>query len=169
MFDVVVLAEVWPFSSSLMLWWAAAGVVPVVIHFWNRQRYQSTDWAATRFLHAALIKQSYFGRLRRWLLLATRVFILALFASALANPRFAPVSLSESLPANLTNTHTILVLDDSYSMATNHSQETLFSRAKQAAQERVGAAMQGEAFTLIANNTNNHIIRVEQLFKFLDA
>lgn len=150
MFDVVVLAEIWPFSSSLMLWWGAAGVVPVVIHFWNRQRCQSTDWATTRFLHAALMKQSYFARLRHWLLLATRVFILALFASALANPRFAPVSMSESLPANLTNAHTILVVDDSYSMATRRSQETLFSRAKQAAQDRVGAAMQGEAFTLIA-------------------
>lgn len=161
MFDVVVLAEIWPFSSSLMLWWAAAGIVPVVMHLWNRQRYQSTDWAATRFLHAALTKQSYLDRLRRWLLLATRIFILVLFASALANPRIAPVSLSEPVPASLTNTHTVLVLDDSYSMATNVSQEEpLFSRAKQAAQDLVGAAMQGEAFTLIAmSNERGPVIR----------
>ena len=154
MFDVVVLAEIWPFSSSLMLWWAAAAVVPLVMHLWNRQRYQSTDWAATRFLHAALTKQSHLDRLRRWLLLATRIFILVLFASALANPRFAPVSLSDPVSANLTNTHTVLVLDDSYSMATNVSQEPLFSRAKQAARDLVGAAMQGEAFTLIAMANN---------------
>ena len=150
MFDVVVLAEIWPFSSSLMLWWAAAGAFPIVMHLWNRQRYQSTDWAATRFLHAALIKQSYLDRLRRWLLLATRVFILVLFASALANPQFATVSLPDSVSPNLTSTHTLLVLDDSYSMAATRSQETLFSRAKQAAQDLVGAAVQGEAFTLIA-------------------
>ena len=78
MFDVVILAEIWPFSSSLMLWWAAAGTLPVVMHLWNRQRDQSTDWAATRFLYAALIKQSYLARLRRWLIMATRVFILVI-------------------------------------------------------------------------------------------
>ena len=78
-----------------------------------------------------------------------------LFASALANPQFATVSLPDSVSPKLTSTHTLLVLDDSYSMAATRSQETLFSRAKQAAQDLVGAAVQGEAFTLIAM-TNEH-------------
>ena len=160
MFQVVVLAEIWSFSSSLMLWWAAAAIVPIAMHFWNRQRYQSTDWAATRFLRTALRKQSYFDRLQRWLLLTARILILVLLASALANPRFVPVSSSNAVPATLSGIHTILVLDDSYSMSSTGLQGSPFSQAKQAAQELVNGARQGDAFTLIAmENKHLRVIR----------
>ena len=150
MFDGLLLAEIWPFTSSLMLWWAAAAVVPVLMHFWNRQRYQTTDWAASRFLHAAVTKRSNFAQLRRWLLLALRVLILLVFSTALANPSFIHEYSQGNAPLASSSTHTVLVLDDSYSMACDNPSGTAFSQAQQAGQDLVAAGRQGDAFTLIA-------------------
>ena len=108
MFDVVVLAEVWPFSSSLMLWWAAAGVVPVVIHFWNRQRSQLVSWGAMRYLLAAMQRHSRRIQLRQWLLLVVRTATLLILALALARPQVDAVNRS---------VHLVAVLDGSASMS----------------------------------------------------
>ena len=42
------------FGSIVMLLWSAAALVPLVIHLWNRSRYQEAPWAAMEYLLAAL-------------------------------------------------------------------------------------------------------------------
>ena len=48
------LLAFWPFGAGWMLLWATAAAAPIVIHLWSRRRRVEMDWAATRFLQAAL-------------------------------------------------------------------------------------------------------------------
>ena len=77
---------IWQFGSSIMLWWAAAAALPLLIHLWTKRQFRETRWAAMTFLLAAMQKHSRRIRLEQWLLLAIRVAIPLLLALALANP-----------------------------------------------------------------------------------
>ena len=50
-------------GKEVMLWAALAALVPLVIHFWNRQRFEVVPWAAMQYLAAAIRRQT--RRLRR--------------------------------------------------------------------------------------------------------
>ena len=99
-----------------MLAWGIAAAIPVLIHFWSRRQRYETDWAAMQFLLAALQKHASRIRIEQWLLLAIRVAVLLILALALADP-FLAVTAIPPATANVGRTHTVLVLDGSFSMA----------------------------------------------------
>ena len=104
----------WPFASSLMLVWAVAAVVPILLHLWNRRQRFETDWAAMRFLLAAAKKRTRRVRLEQWLLMALRMLIVLLFVAAAAEPYLPGFLVAAPAPAG--RTHRIVVLDGSFSM-----------------------------------------------------
>ena len=53
------------FGNLVMLGWAVAAAVPVLIHLWNRQRHRELAWAAMTFLLAAIKKNSRRMRIER--------------------------------------------------------------------------------------------------------
>lgn len=139
----------WTFglASGLL---AVGAVAPILIHLWNRQQFQRVRWAAMRQLLDAMQKHAQRFEFEQWLLLAVRVLILLLAALALTDPSFScrDGGLDSSL-ARRPREHTVLVLDGSFSMAWERQGQTLWEQAKQAAVERVRAAVQGDAFTLV--------------------
>lgn len=70
------------------LFWAgvAAIAIPILIHLLLRRRRRPVEWAAMRFLLAALRRHRRRLRMERWLLLAVRCLLLALIAGALGRP-----------------------------------------------------------------------------------
>jgi hypothetical protein len=142
------LLAFWHLGSASMLLWAAAALLPILIHLWSRRRYQSTDWAAMTFLMAALRQNARRVRLEQWLLLAVRTAMLLLFALALADPMSSVLSSIRGAGQG-GQTHTLLVLDGSYSMDYRDQTETRFERAKQYARELVENASQGDGFTIL--------------------
>src|SRR5687768_16024252 len=85
--DAANLLAFWQFGSGVMLWWAAAAALPLLIHLWTRRHFRETRWAAMTFLLAAMQKHSRRIRLEQWLLLALRIAIPLVLALALANPQ----------------------------------------------------------------------------------
>jgi hypothetical protein len=136
------------FGSPAMLAWGVAAALPILIHLWSRRRYREQSWAAMQFLLAALQKNARRIQLEQWLLLAVRVAILALFALAVAQPRWAGDSLlgrgSGDGPV-----HTVLVLDGSYSMDYRAGDKSRFESAKEIARQLVSAAGQGDGWSLV--------------------
>src|SRR6476661_5539213 len=80
------------FGSPAMLAWGIAAALPIVIHLWSRRRYHEHSWAAMQFLIAAMRNSARRIQLEQWILLAIRVSILALFAMAVAQPRWRALS-----------------------------------------------------------------------------
>jgi hypothetical protein len=129
-----------------MLAWLLAAAVPILIHLWSRRQYNETPWAAMEYLLAAAKRQRRRLRIEQWLLLTIRTLLIVLVVLAVAEPFDQRAGFA--LPAQ-GNTHRLLVLDGSYSMAYRPNDKTRFDRAKELARQIVEESPQGDAFTLV--------------------
>lgn len=73
------------FLNATLLFGLIAAMVPVVVHWFARTRYDEVDWAATMFL-ASDERTTRKTRIDQWLLLALRMTAVAILAFALAAP-----------------------------------------------------------------------------------
>jgi hypothetical protein len=147
--SISIIFAFWPFANAWMLIWGVSAAVPIIIHLWNRRRYNEVTWAAMEYLLAALRKHSRRIQIEQWILLAIRTLILLLFALALADPvMWLLPSLGSSLGA-AGNTHLVLVIDGSYSMEYRDREQSRFAMAQQLASQFVRQSAQGDGFTLI--------------------
>ncbi|MFM7845450.1 MAG: BatA domain-containing protein [Planctomycetota bacterium] len=164
---MIVSAFAWSLSSAGMLGWAAAAAIPIVIHFWYRQRAKPERWAAMAFLAAALRTHARRLKLERWLLLAIRVAIPLVLALALADP-LLPRSANLTTRKPVASTHLIVVLDGSYSMqlqtgSARPDGATLFDRAKEEALRRVNRLESDDGVTLILLADSPQMVSAEPL------
>ena len=132
-----------------MLWFALAALVPLIIHFWSRQKFELVPWAAMSFLAAAMRRHSRRLRLEQWLLLTVRCAILLLLALALADPvisRFPGMGTNRDVREPV---HFVLVIDGSYSMLAESDGQSRFEMAIEQAQRWIDEARQGDGFTVV--------------------
>src|SRR5438132_941530 len=136
------------FASPAMLAWGIAAALPILIHLWSRRRYQEQSWAAMQFLLAAMRASARRIQVEQWILLAIRVSILALFALAVAEPRWSVFS---ALRGSATEgpTHVVLVIDGSYSMDYRGGDKSRFESAKELAKQLVAGGRQGDGYSLV--------------------
>ncbi len=134
------------FGAPWMLWGVAASSIPVVIHLLNKRKYRQTEWAAMRFLLAALRKNKRRIELEQWILLAIRTLLVLLLVMAMARPVLE--SLAPALFAGQ-RSHRVLVLDASMSMTRKLTDQTRFDRAKSLARQIVKEARRGDVLSLI--------------------
>lgn len=74
------------FLQSAFLLGLAAVLVPILVHLLSRQQVMRVELGTTRFLYEILSDTSRRRRIRRWLLLLTRMAILAIAALMFARP-----------------------------------------------------------------------------------
>ena len=134
------------FGAPWMLWGVAASSIPVVIHLLNKRKYRQTEWAAMRFLLAALRKNKRRIELEQWILLAIRTLLVLLLVMAMARPVLE--SLAPALFAGQ-RSHRVLVLDASMSMTRKLTDQTRFDRATSLARQIVKEARRGDVLSLI--------------------
>jgi hypothetical protein len=134
------------FASPWLLWGLALGSAPVIIHLLNRRKFKETEWAAMRFLLAAVRKNSRRLRIEQLVLLAVRTLLLLLVVLALAQPAVEQLSafFQPGQPV-----HRIIVVDASLSMGLHVRDATLFDRAREIARSIVEGSRQGDAFNLV--------------------
>lgn len=134
------------FANPLMLWGLAAASLPILIHLLNRRRFREVQWAAMRFLLAAVRKNQRRVKIEQWLLLAVRTLILICLAVAMAKPALESLGAFEGLGQRR---HWVLVLDGSLSMDYSVAETTRFDQAKQVAARLVQDARAGDAFSVV--------------------
>ena len=127
--------------------WAAAAALPILIHLLNRRQYREEQWAAMEYLLRAMKKNSRRIRIEQLLLLVIRAMILVLAALAWMDLMWSSSSIGPV--GGGANTHTVLVIDGSYSMLARDGDATRFDRARQLAGDVVDAAGRGDAFTMV--------------------
>lgn len=133
------------FLNPVLLGFAAAVAVPILIHLLNRRRFRRVSWAAMRFLQASLEKNRRRMELEEWLLLALRCLIVALLALALARPALrAAASFLGTGQATA-----VLLLDPSASLGAQDGTRPRFDLARQAAEAAVDAFPVGSALAVL--------------------
>ncbi len=158
------------FTNPWLLVGLAAAAVPVVLHFLRRQPVYETDWAAVRFLLAAVRRRARRRRLTEYALLAARVLAVCCLVVAVAGPTSEAPRSTAWQPQPV---HFILAVDDSASLqfvpgavsspavgaadggqavpqgARDGSGRSLFDQARREALRLVRTARPGDVFTLV--------------------
>ncbi|HJS07427.1 MAG TPA: BatA domain-containing protein, partial [Pirellulales bacterium] len=138
----------WQFGSAWMLGWAAAALLPILIHLWSRRKFREESWAAMEFLLAAMRKNARRIQLEQWLLLAVRTAILLVLALALADPQLLLLA-GWTGGARGGQTHVLLVIDGSYSMDVRQDGKSRFDAARELARQTIESGRQGDGYTLL--------------------
>jgi hypothetical protein len=96
--------------------------IPIIIHFLNRRRFRTVEWAAMEFLLQALRRNRRRMRFESWLLLLTRCLVIGLLGLALARPFGCADSAIAAVAGREAGLH-VIILDDSASMAYRHERD----------------------------------------------
>ncbi len=119
------------FLNPAFLWGALAASVPVLIHLINRRKARVVRFPAVKFVLQAERRVARKYRVKQWLLLALRTFILFILTTALAEPVLRP---ERGDLAEIDQAHAVaLILDNSLSMGYQTGGTTCWELAKEAA------------------------------------
>lgn len=123
------------FLNPLMLFGLLGAAVPIIIHLIHKRKPRSQTFGAIELVMRSVERVQRRWRLRRFLLLAARMLLLAALALAAAGPligRQAELTTRASGPERLA-----IVIDASLSMRARYDGTTSFSRALTAARNLV--------------------------------
>lgn len=145
----------WTLSSPWMLSWLGLALVPVLLHFLGKQAAVVIPWGAMGLLRQAAAQHARQYRIRRYLLLATRIGAVVLLAIAWSDPtRWFPLPPQDASGPQLW----VLVLDGSISMDYRQQEESRWDLAKEWAKQQIRSAPAGTAFTLLVMADHPQVI-----------
>jgi len=85
-------------------------IIPLAVHLFQLRRFQKEDFTNVKFLKKVIRQTRKSSRLKKWLILATRMLMLAALIFAFAQPYFPAEDLKTA------NSEKVIFLDNSYSM-----------------------------------------------------
>ena len=135
------------FANPVLLWGLGAASIPILIHLLNRRKHREVNWAAMRFLIAAMQRNSRRIRVEQWLLLLVRTLIIVLVVSAMAKPFLESLGALPIIAGR--RSHHVLVLDGSLSMGYNATDVSRFEQAKSLAAQFVKDSRRGDAMSIV--------------------
>lgn len=135
------------FLNGIFLAGVAAAAIPIIIHLLQRRRLKRIEFSDLRFLGPLNQQRMRSLNLRRLMLLALRVLIVALTAIAMARPTVRG-GLTRLVPTQA-RTSVLLLVDTSYSMRSEGARGTTLDAARAAAEGILGALRQGDEVNLM--------------------
>ncbi|HKL35212.1 MAG TPA: VWA domain-containing protein [Salegentibacter sp.] len=118
-------------------------LIPLAVHLFQLRRFQKEDFTNVKFLKKVIRETRKSSRLKKWLLLTTRMLLLASLILAFAQPYF-PAENPEAATSNK-----VIFLDNSYSMqATGQNGELLAA----AIQDLIKSLPENEEISLFTHN-----------------
>jgi hypothetical protein len=132
-------------------------VIPILVHLFQLRRFKKEYFTNVRFLKELSIQTRKSSKIKKWLLLATRLLLLTCIIIAFAQPFFKAKDTKNS------SNEMYIVLDNSFSMQAKGQKGELLKRA---IQELLEHAPENQTFSLITNsetfwNTDIKSIRTE--------
>lgn len=145
------------FKHPEILYFLFLLVIPILVHLFQLRRFKKEYFTNVRFLKQLSIQTRKSSKIKKWLLLATRLLLLSFIIIAFAQPFFKAKDSKNS--AN----EMYIVLDNSFSMQAKGQKGELLKRA---VQELLENTPENQNFSLITNsetfwNTNIKSIQKE--------
>ncbi len=113
------------FKNPLILYALFLLLIPVVVHLFQLRRFKKTPFSNVAFLKSVVQHTRKSARLKKWLVLCTRLLAMSAFILAFAQP-YIPQTDSATLERE-----TVVFLDNSFSMQAKGSKGTLLNQAVQ--------------------------------------
>ncbi|MDD5149896.1 MAG: BatA domain-containing protein [Flavobacterium sp.] len=132
-------------------------VIPILVHLFQLRRFKKEYFTNVRFLKELSIQTRKSSKIKKWLLLATRLLLLSFLIIVFAQPFFKAKDSKNS------SNEMYIVLDNSFSMQAKGQKGELLKRA---VQELLENTPENQTFSLITNsqtfwNTDIKSIRTE--------
>ncbi|MDO6758931.1 BatA domain-containing protein [Tamlana sp. 2_MG-2023] len=118
-------------------------LIPIIVHLFQLRKFQREDFTNVAFLKEATLQTRKSSQIKKWLILLTRMLLLAALVFAFAQPYTSKKSSFN------TEKETIIYLDNSFSMQAKGNQGALLKRA---VQDIITNVSEEENITLITNN-----------------
>lgn len=131
------------FKHPELLYFLFVLVIPILVHLFQLRRFKKEYFTNVRFLKELSIQTRKSSKIKKWLLLATRLLLLTALIIAFAQPFFKAKD-----SKNISN-EMFIVLDNSYSMQAKGNKGELLKRA---IQELLENTPENQTFSLITNN-----------------
>ncbi|WP_026705020.1 vWA domain-containing protein [Flavobacterium soli] len=131
------------FKHPEILYFLFLLLIPILVHLFQLRRFKKEYFTNVRFLKELSIQTRKSSKLKKWLLLATRLLILACIVLAFAQPFF------KAKDSNNTTNEMYIILDNSFSMQAKGQKGELLKRAVEDVLEH---APENQTFSLITNS-----------------
>ncbi len=133
------------FKHPEVLYFLFLLVIPILVHLFQLRRFKKEYFTNVQFLKELSVQTRKSSTIKKWLLLLTRLLLLAFLILAFAQPFFAAKDSKK-------NTNEMyIILDNSYSMQAKGKKGELLKRAVQDLLEHTPEA---QNFSLITNSDN---------------
>ena len=131
------------FKHPEILYFLFLLVIPILVHLFQLRRFKKEFFTNVRFLKELSIQTRKSSKIKKWLLLATRLLLLSFIIIAFAQPFFKAKDTKNS------SNEMYIVLDNSFSMQAKGKKGELLKRA---VQELLESTPENETFSLITNS-----------------
>jgi hypothetical protein len=131
------------FKHPEILYFLFLLVIPILVHLFQLRRFKKEFFTNVRFLKELSIQTRKSSKIKKWLLLGTRLLLLTSIIIAFAQPFF------KAKDAKNSSNEMYIVLDNSFSMQAKGQQGELLKRA---VQELLENMPENQTFSLITNS-----------------
>lgn len=118
-------------------------LIPIIVHLFQLRKFQKVAFTNVAFLKEATLQTRKSSQIKKWLILCTRLLLLAAIVLAFAQPF---TSKSDTFK---TKKETVIYLDNSFSLQAKGNQGTLLKRA---VQDIISNVPETENISLITND-----------------
>ncbi len=133
------------FKHPEILYFLFALVIPILVHLFQLRRFKKEYFTNVQFLKELSQQTRKSSKIKKWLLLATRLLLLAFLIIAFAQPFFAAKN------SNKATNEMYIILDNSYSMQAKGKKGELLKRSVQELLEHMPV---NQTFSLLTNTEN---------------
>lgn len=144
-------------------------VIPILVHLFQLRRFKKTWFTNVQFLKNIEIQTRKSSQIKKWLLLTTRLLLLASIIIAFAQPYF------DAIDKNLQNNQLYLVVDNSFSMQAKGAKGELL---KNTIQEIIENTPENQTINLVTNDNfildtdvktiKNELIKLKHSYQVFD-
>ena len=131
------------FKHPEILYFLFLLVIPILVHLFQLRRFKKEYFTNVRFLKELSIQTRKSSKIKKWLLLITRMLLLAAIIIAFAQPFF------QAKDKQNTTNEMYIVLDNSFSMQAKGKKGELLKRA---VQDLLENTPENQTFSLITNS-----------------
>ena len=118
-------------------------LVPIIVHLFQLRKFQKIAFTNVAFLKEATLQTRKSSQIKKWLILCTRLLILASIILAFAQP------FTSKIDTLKTKRETVIYLDNSFSMQAKGAKGELLKRA---VQDLISNVPEDEKISLVTNN-----------------
>ena len=141
-------------------------LIPVIVHLFKLRKFKQEDFTNVKFLKKVIQETRKSSRLKKWLILATRIFLLSSIILAFAQPYIPASDVAEE------ESQKLVYLDNSFSMQTIGENTNLLSASVNKLISQINAGAQFKVFTndkTYFNQQGQQLIKELQEIQFSDA